>query len=220
MKNEATDTVQIKFKLNMPQDRPLCSLSIRYPTVKCFILSLLSMGDQKGLSVLQITGINSEKFKTELLANNFKNSREIFSDHSQLHIISLESTDPWILQQIVDLGLGLRYPVLIEKGILHIEILAERKKIDVLLNRFTKKQVEFRLQSIGRTRIKPVLTADQEKILQITLDRGFYQVPRKISLSKLAQKFNISASALSERLRRINAALARNYFKFASVEKK
>ncbi|MFC4989150.1 helix-turn-helix domain-containing protein [Saliphagus infecundisoli] len=52
------------------------------------------------------------------------------------------------------------------------------------------------------------LTEAQEEAINEAYDRGYYDVPRRISLEDLATELDISHQALSERLRRANKVLA------------
>ncbi|WP_114579183.1 helix-turn-helix domain-containing protein [Saliphagus sp. LR7] len=52
------------------------------------------------------------------------------------------------------------------------------------------------------------LTEPQEEAINEAYDRGYYDVPRRISLEDLATEVGISHQALSERLRRANKVLA------------
>ncbi|WP_114578791.1 helix-turn-helix domain-containing protein [Saliphagus sp. LR7] len=52
------------------------------------------------------------------------------------------------------------------------------------------------------------LTDAQETAINEAYDRGYYDVPRRISLEDLAAELDISHQALSERLRRANKVLA------------
>ena len=46
------------------------------------------------------------------------------------------------------------------------------------------------------------LTVEQLEALQLALSRGYFSVPREVSVQELADEFDISDQAMSERLRR------------------
>lgn len=54
------------------------------------------------------------------------------------------------------------------------------------------------------------LTDDQQDILAVAFDRGYYKVPRRVTLSGIADEFDVSHQALSERLRRAHENLINN----------
>jgi predicted DNA binding protein len=54
------------------------------------------------------------------------------------------------------------------------------------------------------------LTEVQEETIRAGLESGYYEIPRKITSSELAEQFGISRQALSNRFRRAHRTLAEN----------
>lgn len=54
------------------------------------------------------------------------------------------------------------------------------------------------------------LTPEQRDTLVMALDKGYFKVPRDLSIEELADEFGISANAISQRIRRGSANLVRN----------
>jgi predicted DNA binding protein len=61
------------------------------------------------------------------------------------------------------------------------------------------------------------LTGTQYESLLIAAELGYYDVPRNITLSELAEQLNVSHQALSERLRRGHGALVSRYVDSAEL---
>ena len=57
------------------------------------------------------------------------------------------------------------------------------------------------------------LTARQENILQIALEKGYYEFPKKITLRQLAKALDISPATLTEILRRGQKRVLQEHFK-------
>jgi predicted DNA binding protein len=57
-----------------------------------------------------------------------------------------------------------------------------------------------------------ILTEKQERALWFAITLGFYEWPRRITLTELAEKLGVSASTLSELMRRGLRRVLRNYF--------
>ena len=55
--------------------------------------------------------------------------------------------------------------------------------------------------------------AGQKEIIFYAVRHGYYDIPRKISSRELANKFNISESALYEHLRKIEKTIFNSIFK-------
>jgi predicted DNA binding protein len=58
----------------------------------------------------------------------------------------------------------------------------------------------------------PELTHAQREALQAAYDAGYFEVPRSASMADLAERLDISAQAVSERLRRAHQTLVARYF--------
>jgi predicted DNA binding protein len=81
-------------------------------------------------------------------------------------------------------------------------IVSKNKPLQKLVNSLRAKGVSVELHKLSRIDDQEILTARQEEILQVALDRGFFDHPKKVGLRELARTFNISASTLSEVLRK------------------
>ena len=81
-----------------------------------------------------------------------------------------------------------------------------------LVQKLEKGNVQFELVSLTKLQDVNALTARQETILQIALDRGFFDFPRLIGLRELANALDISAATLSEILRRSQKKVLLQHF--------
>lgn len=70
---------------------------------------------------------------------------------------------------------------------------------DIGIKRFSKVRMDFNL--------KEILTPKQKKILGPSLNHGYYQFPKKISLNELSRKIGVSPSTLCVHLQKIESKL-------------
>jgi hypothetical protein len=54
------------------------------------------------------------------------------------------------------------------------------------------------------------LTTDQYEVLATAASKGYFEVPRAVTLQELAEEFDVSHQAISERLRRATNALVQD----------
>ncbi|HUK80507.1 MAG TPA: helix-turn-helix domain-containing protein [Nitrososphaerales archaeon] len=73
--------------------------------------------------------------------------------------------------------------------------------VPLLLTRLSKEKVAYAVKDIGPVSPDFKLTTRQLGILRSAMDMGFYDFPRRISLTELAGKIGIKPSTLSEILR-------------------
>ncbi|MHA1370965.1 MAG: helix-turn-helix domain-containing protein, partial [Promethearchaeota archaeon] len=128
-------------------------------------------------------------------------------------ILSIIINEPWILKTVLENQGLVRFPLLIKDGCIQLEVIGERARLDEILTKFENYDVNFTIQQMTKYVFKSLLTKKQESILHTAFEFGYYDVPRRITLSELAEKFNISPSAMSESIRRIHRKLAVSYIK-------
>ena len=73
--------------------------------------------------------------------------------------------------------------------------------VPLLLSRLSREKVTYAVKDIGPVSPDFKLTARQLGILRSAMDMGFYDFPRRISLTELAGKIGVKPSTLSEILR-------------------
>jgi len=89
------------------------------------------------------------------------------------------------------------------------------KSILKVINDLKKTGVEIKL--ISKTFLDPdgLLTARQEKIMEVAFKRGYFEYPKRIDMQELADIFDVSLSTISEILRKGQQRIIGNYFKDA-----
>jgi predicted DNA binding protein len=53
--------------------------------------------------------------------------------------------------------------------------------------------------------------SEQQQVLELAVDRGYFETPREVTLDELADELDIPRSTVSYRLRRATAELAKGY---------
>ncbi len=122
--------------------------------------------------------------------------------------INIKTKDPYLLYAIIKCGVLVDFPVLVRDGYAFWKLVSTRERIDKLLTLFEQKKIDFTLLRIGNSPFnieddKNKLSLDELGVLDIAINSGFFEVPRKISLENLANKLGKSKSSLSVMLRKI-----------------
>jgi len=91
-------------------------------------------------------------------------------------------------------------------------VVAGDNTLDRLLSGLEKRGMSVKVTE-SRTLVNGTLTFDQQKIIRIAEQEGYFEFPRKISLTKLAERLHMSKSNLEEILRRAEHKIASNYVK-------
>jgi hypothetical protein len=82
-----------------------------------------------------------------------------------------------------------------------------------LMQKLEDQKVEGQVVKISKIKGEKDLTARQENILQIALEKGYFEFPKKITLRQLARALDISPATLSEILRRGQKGVLEEHFR-------
>jgi predicted DNA binding protein len=98
-------------------------------------------------------------------------------------------------------------------GKLEWTLLGSDTMIKSLLKQLGEQQVVAEVVRISRLEEDGELTARQESSLQIALEKGYFEFPKKITLRQLAKVLDISPATLTEILRRGQKRVLQEHFK-------
>jgi hypothetical protein len=99
-----------------------------------------------------------------------------------------------------DLGLIRQHPFPVHGGIARWTVIGPAPKVRRLVERLQREgegmRVEF-IRPVESLGARPTLTVRQDEVLQRALAAGYFDVPRRISLSDLAARLGVAVSTLS-----------------------
>jgi len=102
----------------------------------------------------------------------------------------------------------IQFPIIIQNGeVLLLQIMGNHEHIDQFITDLTNHEMEVALLQIGKYQTPEIyedLTPRQREIYHKARSEGYYDVPRRITLTDLAKKEKISKSTLSMALQRIH----------------
>jgi predicted DNA binding protein len=98
-------------------------------------------------------------------------------------------------------------------GKLEWAILGNDTMVKSLMQELENQKVTGEVVKIFKIKDEEELTARQENILQIALEKGYFEFPKKITLRQLAKVLDISPATLTEILRRGQKRVLQEHFK-------
>jgi len=98
-------------------------------------------------------------------------------------------------------------------GKLEWAVLGNDTMVKSLMQELENQKVIGEVVKISKIKDEEELTARQENILQIALEKGYYEFPKKITLRQLAKVLDVSPATLTEILRRGQKKVLQEHFK-------
>lgn len=96
--------------------------------------------------------------------------------------------------------------------IVQVLVAPDRETVRTIISRMERHGHSVTLLKLAPAGTEALLTAHQEAVLSVAMDLGYFDDPRGISLGKLAKRFNVSISTLSEVLRKAQHKVMSHYF--------
>jgi len=210
------DIVLAHVKVELPGEVWITEASKNFPTVKFEIQTLLpiSLSGESGSiinnALVKIQSVEWPKIIPLIEKHPSVISLNKWEETDTDVLINVKSKDTFILRSLIQSECILKYPILVQSGISTWELISPRKKIDSLLELFEEMGIVYSISSIGALKKEEdsvALTKRQELVREKAMALGYYELPRRITLTQLADKLDIAKSTLSGILRRISKKL-------------
>lgn len=89
---------------------------------------------------------------------------------------------------------------------------SDKRPIRELIKNMRKNGLEVEIVKMVDIKTREALTNRQEEIIQIALEKGYFDYPKRTSIRELASIFGVSISTLSEILRHGQKKILKSYF--------
>jgi predicted DNA binding protein len=125
-------------------------------------------------------------------------------------VINVFTKDESILDSIVKSHVVINFPVNIKNGIAEFVLSGLRTSINSFFEILESKGVKYEIKILGKyVQDKTIidLTPRQLEIYYRAQEEGYYDVPRRITLTELAVKLDLAKSTLSSMLQRVHKKL-------------
>lgn len=114
------------------------------------------------------------------------------------------------LKPLIDVGVIPHTPFEVRDGWVDWTIECSQNDIKELINSFKQQSIPHRLVST-RSITTRLLTPRQRQVFDIAIREGFYDIPRRISLTELANLLGVAKSTLSVQLQRVESTIVHTF---------
>lgn len=201
-----------RLLIHYPPQLWLGNISKKFPFFNIQIIAFVPISHEPfiGHSLIQISGINPynilEAVKVEPSLIHFSVMKEAKTEI----VLSTQTKDEFLLRAIIKNMILVSLPVKVYDGKAEFRINGERSHIDGFIQDLANKGMKIEILQLGGYTKDPcvdILTVKQYEIYQKVRSLGYYDSPRQISLTELAEKLEVAKSSLSTMLQRIHKKL-------------
>ena len=199
-----------KIKIEFPEDIWISKIFNEFNDINMEILYFLpyDLEEYIGNALIEITHYQIDSIMNIIKTHPSVMDFNLVEKKENTIKFNIKTKDPYLLHGAVKCGVLIDFPVKVENGYAYWNLISSRKSIDKLLTLFEELGLNFELLRIGNSDLdldneKYKLSLEEMNLLEEAINRGFFDVPRKISLEELGNIVNKSKSTLSVQLRKI-----------------
>ena len=185
-----------------------------YPDLDLELVDRLDVG--RGLVLFEVRLASEEKtnWGEELRRLPSVKDAELLdaTGHSETYRVLL--TDRTFLPLVKTLRLIRHFPIPIKNGVATWTVVGPESKVRNLLVALETSHVAYELSSVRwgpLQRLSSSLTPRQQEILRRAVSEGYFDVPRRISLTELAPRIGVATSTLSVTLAVIEKKIVESF---------
>ena len=211
---ESIGTTSI-IRIIFPEKLWLGQLSRQFPNFQFEIKSFIPISQDPiiGNNLITITGTNPSQLLVNLQNHPSLVSYFVLEESPTQITLNTQTKDQFLLKAIIKNYILIKFPVKIDNGQANFTVTSSRENINQFMQDLNEVGIEADLKSIGHyteNENENVLTPRQNIIYRQARESGYYDTPRRISLSELADQLKISKSTLSTMLQRVHKKLLGN----------
>ncbi|WP_440769021.1 helix-turn-helix domain-containing protein, partial [Natronorubrum sp. DTA28] len=126
--------------------------------------------------------------------------------------VHFETTAPLLLFSSRDSGMPIELPVEIVDGEATVEVTGSRSRLAELAEQLEHFGLQYRIEHVRERLHESQLLSDRQlEVVVAAVDEGYYDTPRRSSLTELAAHLDIAKSTCSETLHRAEEAIIKRF---------
>ncbi|ELY42411.1 helix-turn-helix domain-containing protein [Natronorubrum sulfidifaciens] len=202
---------QATLTITMPEQVWIQQLSTTYPSATFRVLAAVP-GDETGFALVRITSAEIADVVEDM--RDHPQLLELTLAHSSANeaTVHFETTAPLLLFSAREAGMPIELPVEVVDGEATIEVTGSRDRLAELAEQLERFGLTYRIEHVReRLHESQLLSERQLEVVVAAVEEGYYDTPRRCSLTELAAHLGIAKSTCSETLHRAEEGIIKRF---------
>ncbi|GAB7008248.1 helix-turn-helix domain-containing protein [Halorubrum trueperi] len=202
---------QARLLVDLPDGPWIADVSREYSDAGFRVLTAVP-GEGAGFALVRVTARDVDGVVEAMRGHDALASVSVMATEEGVATVRIETDAPLLLVAAKRSGLPIEMPLDIENGVAQVDVTGEHERVAELGRRLGDLGLTFNVERV-RQRVDPaqLLTDRQRELLLTAVDRGYYDVPRRSTLTEVAEHVGIAKSTCSETLQRVERTVVREF---------
>lgn len=200
-----------KLRITVPEGIWIGALSRECASAEFRILTAFPK-ERGGIAVAEITDPDPESVVRAMDRYDEVTNIEPLQRTSDSILVQFETSDPFLLLPVRKAGTPIELPFTVSAGEVDWEITATQDRLSELGDQLREFDITFDVKSVThRVETAQLLTDKQTRLVQRAVETGYYDTPRRVTLTELAADLGIAKSTCSETLHRAEEKIIKQF---------
>lgn len=197
------------LRVTIPEAAWIHDLSIAHPETTFRVISVLSARD-RGTAVIEILTGDPVPILSAIDDRDDVAEIELLWTDDEAAVVQIETTNLLLLLPILQAGVPIMTPFDVVDGEATWELATSRDRLSALGSRLSEAGIEFDIRSVreeGESEADRLLTDRQRELLLVAAEQGYYDTPRRATLTEVSESLGIAKATGSDVLHRAEGSV-------------
>jgi len=204
-----------KLTITVPEPVWIGEISRSYSEARFRVLAATA-NDSTGVARIELIASDPQAVCEEMREYDAVTDLTVFETGANRNRIQVETTMPLLLTSIQTSGVPIETPFEVSDGEMVLETTIPQHRLSKLGEQLDEFGIPYSVEQIKQEiESDELLTDRQQWLLQEAIDQGYYDTPRRITLTELANELDIAASTCCEVLHRAEERVLKEHVREA-----
>jgi len=192
-----------RMKVTLPPTTWLYSLTVAHPDLRLEVMDRLLLTDRLMLTEARLNGPGFLDLAREVERFPTVEQVEIVEEDESGGLVRVTHRSPHFMRLFRELRVLRRFPFWVGNGVATWVVVGSGPKLRELLRGLSQAVPQVRVEAIQRSDTgskRSLLTPREGELFRRAMSEGYFDVPRRVSLTELARRANLAKSTLSRTL--------------------
>jgi hypothetical protein len=175
-------------------------VSMEYPEAQFRVIAILS-SEENGIALLEIQTPDPVPIIADIERRDDITAFDLLWKQDERTMVQIETSNPLLLFPMVKAGIPLQTPFEVTNGTVILEFTTSSERLSALGTQLDTAELDFEIEYIRDEPSNPadhLLTDRQGELLLTAAEQGYYDIPRRTTLTEVSESLGISKATGSD----------------------